>query len=143
MDRRGNLRLGHTLTAEAICRILSRRTHASGLAAISPHDLRRTYAGHLIDAIEAVGHAVGRADVIVRPSTEGTIPGSFKKVLKRIAAGAEVTKYGGSRRRQIWSHTRWRPARWWLGSQPPSTSLTRQCDPGNVGGPPQSPTVAK
>ena len=50
IDRRGNLRLGHTLTGEAIRQILSRRTRSSGLPAISPHDLRRTYAGDLLDA---------------------------------------------------------------------------------------------
>ena len=50
IDRRGNLRLGHALTGEAIRQILSRRTLATGLAAISSQDLRRTYAGDLLDA---------------------------------------------------------------------------------------------
>jgi len=50
IDRTGNLRLGRMLTGEAIRQILARRTLAAGLAAISPHDLRRTYAGDLLDA---------------------------------------------------------------------------------------------
>ena len=50
IDRRGNLRLGHALTGEAIRQILSRRALATGLAAISPNDLCRTYAGDLLDA---------------------------------------------------------------------------------------------
>jgi len=41
IDRAGNLRLGCTLTGEAIRQILSRRTLEAGLATISPHDLRR------------------------------------------------------------------------------------------------------
>jgi len=68
IDRRGNLRLGHTLTGEAIRQILYRRTRASGLPAISPHDLRRTYAGDLLDAgadLPAVQQLMGHAS----PST--------------------------------------------------------------------------
>ena len=68
IDRRGNLRLGHTLTGEAVRQILSRRTLAAGLAAISPHDLRRTYAGDLLDAgadLPAVQQLMGHAS----PST--------------------------------------------------------------------------
>ena len=68
IDRRGNLRLGHTLSGEAIRQILSRRTRASGLPAISPHDLRRTYAGDLLDAgadLPAVQQLMGHAS----PST--------------------------------------------------------------------------
>ncbi len=64
IDRRGNLRLGHALTGEAIRQILSRRT----MAAISPHDLRRTYAGDLLDAgadLPAVQRLMGHAS----PST--------------------------------------------------------------------------
>lgn len=40
IDRAGNLRLGHTLTGEAIRQILARRALAAGVAAVSPHDLR-------------------------------------------------------------------------------------------------------
>jgi len=68
IDRRGNLRLDHTLSGEAIRQILSRRTLATGLAAISPHDLRRTYAGDLLDAgadLPAVQQLMGHAS----PST--------------------------------------------------------------------------
>ena len=68
IDRTGNLRLGRMLTGEAIRQILSRRTLAAGLAAISPHDLRRTYAGDLLDAgadLPAVQQLMGHAS----PST--------------------------------------------------------------------------
>ncbi|MDQ6782878.1 MAG: tyrosine-type recombinase/integrase [Actinomycetota bacterium] len=50
IDRSGNVRLGHSITGEAIRQILARRSLAAGVAAISPHDLRRTYAGDLLDA---------------------------------------------------------------------------------------------
>jgi site-specific recombinase XerD len=56
------------LTGEAIRQILSRRTRVAGLAAISPHDLRRTYAGDLLDAgadLPAVQQLMGHAS----PST--------------------------------------------------------------------------
>jgi site-specific recombinase XerC len=50
IDRAGSCRLGHMLTGEAIRQILARRALAAGVAAVSPHDLRRTYAGDLLDA---------------------------------------------------------------------------------------------
>jgi site-specific recombinase XerD len=68
IDRAGNLGLGRMLTGEAIRQILARRTLAAGLAAISPHDLRRTYAGDLLDAgadLPAVQQLMGHAS----PST--------------------------------------------------------------------------
>ncbi len=68
IDRAGNVRLGRTLTGEAIRQVLSRRTLGAGLAAISPHDLRRTYAGDLLDAgadLPAVQQLMGHAS----PST--------------------------------------------------------------------------
>lgn len=68
IDRTGNLHLGRTLTGEAIRQILARRTHAAGVAIISPHDLRRTYAGDLLDAgadLPAVQQLMGHAS----PST--------------------------------------------------------------------------
>ncbi len=66
IDRTGNLRLGRTLTGEAIRQILSRRVLSAGLAAISPHDLRRTYAGDLLDAgadLPAVQQLMGHASL--------------------------------------------------------------------------------
>ena len=68
INRTGTLRHGHALTGEAIRQILTRRTHATGLAAITPHDLRRTYAGDLLDAgadLPAVQQLMGHAN----PST--------------------------------------------------------------------------
>jgi site-specific recombinase XerD len=68
IDRAGHLRFGRTLTGEAIRQILARRTRAAGVATISPHDLRRTYAGDLLDAgadLPAVQQLMGHAS----PST--------------------------------------------------------------------------
>ena len=68
IDRTGNLRLGRTLTGEAIRQILSRRSLACGIAAVSPHDLRRTFAGDLLDAgadLPAVQQLMGHSS----PST--------------------------------------------------------------------------
>lgn len=68
IDRTGNLRLGRTLTGEAIRQILCRRSLASGVAAVSPHDLRRTFAGDLLDAgadLPAVQQLMGHSS----PST--------------------------------------------------------------------------
>jgi len=68
IDRTGNLRHGRALTGEAIRQILTRRALATGLAAITPHDLRRTYAGDLLDAgadLPAVQQLMGHAS----PST--------------------------------------------------------------------------
>ena len=68
IDRAGSLRLGRALSGEAIRQILSRRALAAGLAAITPHDLRRTYAGDLLDAgadLPAVQQLMGHAS----PST--------------------------------------------------------------------------
>jgi len=68
IDRAGNLRLGHGITGEAVRQILSRRARGAGVAAISPHDLRRTYAGDLLDAgadLPAVQQLMGHAS----PST--------------------------------------------------------------------------
>jgi site-specific recombinase XerD len=68
IDRAGSCRLGHMLTGEAIRQILARRALAAGVAAVSPHDLRRTYAGDLLDAgadLPAVQQLMGHAS----PST--------------------------------------------------------------------------
>ena len=50
IDRAGTLRLPTAMTGEAIRQLLGRRRLAAGLAAMSPHDLRRTYASDLLDA---------------------------------------------------------------------------------------------
>jgi len=68
IDRTGKPRHGRALTGEAIRQILTRRTLATGLTPISPHDLRRTYAGDLLDAgadLPAVQQLMGHAS----PST--------------------------------------------------------------------------
>ena len=63
IDRTGNLRVGG-LTGEAIRQLLARRALAAGVARISPHDLRRSYAGDLLDAgadLPAVQQLLGHA----------------------------------------------------------------------------------
>ncbi len=68
IDRTGDLRFGHGITGEAVRQTLSRRARGAGIAAISPHDLRRTYAGDLLDAgadLPAVQQLMGHAS----PST--------------------------------------------------------------------------
>ena len=64
IDRAGNLRRDRGLSGEAVRQLLGRRTLAAGLAAISPHDLRRSYAGDLLDAgadLPAVQQLLGHA----------------------------------------------------------------------------------
>ena len=64
IGRAGTLRLPKAMTGEAIRQLLGRRRAAAGLAAMSPHDLRRTYAGDLLDAgadLPAVQQLLGHA----------------------------------------------------------------------------------
>ncbi len=64
IDRAGNLKVGGSLTGEAIRQLLARRALGAGLARISPHDLRRSYAGDLLDAgadLPAVQQLLGHA----------------------------------------------------------------------------------
>lgn len=62
--RGGALGNGQSLTGEAVRQLLRRRALAAGVSAISPHDLRRTYAGDLLDAgadLPAVQQLLGHA----------------------------------------------------------------------------------
>ena len=64
ITRARTLRLGRSLTGEAVRQLLRRRALAAGVPAISPHDLRRTYAGDLLDAgadLPAVQQLLGHA----------------------------------------------------------------------------------
>ena len=64
ISRGGALRVGRSLTSEAVRPLLRRRARSAGLVAISPHDLRRTYAGDLLDAgagLPAVQQLLGHA----------------------------------------------------------------------------------
>jgi len=68
IDRSGAPRRGRRLSGEAIRQALARRALAAGVPVISPHDLRRTYAGDLLDAgadLPAVQQLMGHAS----PST--------------------------------------------------------------------------
>lgn len=56
--------MGRSITGEAVRQLLKRRALAAGVAAISPHDLRRSYAGDLLDAgadLPAVQQILGHA----------------------------------------------------------------------------------
>ena len=64
ISRGGTLGVGRALTGEAVRQLLKRRALAAGVATISPHDLRRTYAGDLLDAgadLPAVQQLLGHA----------------------------------------------------------------------------------
>ncbi len=64
IDRGDNLQHSRTLSGEAIRQVLCRRSLAAGVKALSPHDLRRTYAGDLLDAgadLPAVQQLLGHA----------------------------------------------------------------------------------
>jgi site-specific recombinase XerD len=64
IDRGDNLQHGRSLSGEAIRQVLGRRSLAAGVKALSPHDLRRSYAGDLLDAgadLPAVQQLLGHA----------------------------------------------------------------------------------
>jgi integrase len=64
IDRGDNVQHGRTLSGEAIRQVLGRRSLAAGVKALSPHDLRRSYAGDLLDAgadLPAVQQLLGHA----------------------------------------------------------------------------------
>lgn len=50
INRGDNVQHGRSLCGEAIRQVLGRRSLAAGVKALSPHDLRRSYAGDLLDA---------------------------------------------------------------------------------------------
>jgi site-specific recombinase XerD len=55
---------GHALSGEAIGQVLNRRSLAGGVKALSPHDLRRSYPGNLLDAgadLPAVQQLLGQS----------------------------------------------------------------------------------
>ena len=62
----GHLQHGERLTTEAIWHLLRRRATAAGIKSLSPHDLRRTFVGDLLDAgadIATVQKLAGHASV--------------------------------------------------------------------------------
>lgn len=64
INRAGHLRVGRAITGEAIRQLLKRRALGAGIASVSPHDLRRSYAGDLLDAgadLPAVQQLLGHA----------------------------------------------------------------------------------
>jgi len=66
IDRHHNLHHDQALSGEAIRQVLIRRAKQAGISAPSPHDLRRTYAGDLLDAgadLPVVSRLLGHASV--------------------------------------------------------------------------------
>jgi site-specific recombinase XerD len=66
IDRHHNLHRAQALSGEAIRQVLIRRARRAGISPPSPHDLRRTYAGDLLDAgadLPVVARLLGHASV--------------------------------------------------------------------------------
>jgi site-specific recombinase XerD len=64
--RGGHLQHGERLTTEAIWHMLRRRATAAGIKSLSPHDMRRTFVGDLLDAgadIATVQKLAGHANI--------------------------------------------------------------------------------
>ena len=65
VDKAGSLRPLRSISPAAIARIVNKRAAAAGVPAFSPHDMRRTFAGDLLDAgadISTVQKLMGHAD---------------------------------------------------------------------------------
>jgi len=114
IDRAGNLRLGRGLTGEAIRQLLGRRSQAAGVETMSPHDLRRSYAGDLLDAgadlpadPAAPRPRLTRHHLTVRPTRRQSPPGRRRAPHPR-------------------GHHRFRGAR---GAPGPRAMATRSCRP--------------
>jgi len=64
--RGGHIQRGQRLTTQAIYHILTQRAEQAGVKALSPHDMRRTFVGDLLDAgadISTVQRMAGHASV--------------------------------------------------------------------------------
>ena len=65
VDKSGSIRWLSSISPAAIARIVAKRAEEAGVSAFSPHDMRRTFAGDLLDAgadISTVQKLMGHAD---------------------------------------------------------------------------------
>ncbi len=65
VDKAGSIRRLSSISPAAIARIVNKRAAEAGVSAFSPHDMRRTFAGDLLDAgadISTVQKLMGHAD---------------------------------------------------------------------------------
>ncbi|WP_205407713.1 tyrosine-type recombinase/integrase [Thiohalospira halophila] len=91
----GNLVHGRHLTDQAIYQILRRRQQEAGTPPFTPHDLRRTYGGDLLDAgadLATVQKLMGHA----KPDTTSGYDRRGERAKKR-ASGMRHTPYPGAR----------------------------------------------
>jgi site-specific recombinase XerD len=91
--RGGHILAGQGLTSQAVFEIVTRRAEQAGIAHASPHDLRRSFVGDLLDAgvdIATVAAMAGHASV----NTTARYDRRGEQAKKRAAGSLHVPFYG-------------------------------------------------